>query len=146
MQSTSTARPEENRGNLEGDPLGVGGGYSGHLGDPAHSVLNASVPGGNLSGAGRGEPRLGSGLTEPPGLEPAGRSDMGRGGGGMRASTAGTLAINGSWSRKWKRSGASPFARSGHEATTASVHGQRGVEGLRSQGQYRAAIDARGDS
>ena len=44
MQSTSTARPEENRGNLEGDPLAVGGGYSGHLGDPAPSVLNASVP------------------------------------------------------------------------------------------------------
>ena len=90
MQSNPTVRPEEILEIPARNPLGVGGGVGGRLGDPALSQLHASVPGGNLPGAGRGELHPSLGLAEPPGLGQAGRGETGHGGGGATTSATGT--------------------------------------------------------
>ena len=134
MQSNPTVRPEEILEIPARNPLGVGGGVGGRLGDPALSQLHASVPGGNLPGAGRGELHPSLGLAEPPGLGQAGRGEAWwwwcdnfchR-----------DLGIYGSGSRTWKRHGASSVARSGHEATSTGVYGQGRDKGLRAQGWH----------
>ena len=90
MQSNPTVRPEEILEIPARNPLGVGGGVGGRLGDPAFSQLHASAPGGNLPGAGRGELHPSLGLAEPPGLGQAGRGETGHGGGGATTSATGT--------------------------------------------------------